>query len=137
VSRLAALFRLTLFLALAGIWSVSPSAFAKGPASSNSIADVALSTLPIEARQTLNLIRQGGPFPYPHKDGSVFGNFERRLPPQSRGYYREFTVPTPGRKDRGPRRIVAGAGATGSVATSGEYYYTADHYRTFRRIREQ
>lgn len=137
MSRLAALFRLTLFLALTGFWSASSPTLAKEPVGNNPIADVALSTLPIEAQQTLSLIRQGGPFPYPHKDGSVFGNFERRLPPQSRGYYREFTVPTPGRQDRGPRRIVAGAGETGSVTTSGEYYYTVDHYRTFRRIREQ
>lgn len=135
--RLAAILRLTLLLALAGIWSVFSPALAKEPASRNAIADVALSNLPVEARQTLNLIRQGGPFPYPHKDGSVFGNFERRLAPQSRGYYREFTVPTPGRQDRGPRRIVAGSGETGSVTASGEYYYTADHYRTFRRIREE
>jgi ribonuclease T1 len=85
----------------------------------------------------LQLIKAGGPFPYPHKDGSVFGNFEKKLPPKARGYYREYTVPTPKRPDRGARRIVAGPGHTGDVATSGEYYYTADHYRSFRRISEQ
>jgi len=79
----------------------------------------------------LRLIEQGGPFPYPRKDGSIFGNFERRLPLQARGYYREYTVPTPGRRDRGARRIVAGQIARG------EYYYTDDHYRSFRRIRER
>ncbi|WP_313953453.1 ribonuclease domain-containing protein [Accumulibacter sp.] len=97
---------------------------------------IALSELPAEGQHVLRLIRQGGPFPYPHKDGSVFGNFERRLPLQSRGYYQEYTVPTPGRRDRGPRRIIAGKGSGGDVATSGEYYYTDDHYGSFRRIRE-
>jgi len=91
--------------------------------------------LPPEARQTLALIRAGGPFPY-RKDGSTFGNFEKLLPAKPRGYYREYTVPTPGESDRGARRIVAGEGSGGDVRTSGEYYYTGDHYRTFRRIRE-
>ena len=84
-------------------------------------------SLPREARETLALIKQGGPFPY-QRDGIVFGNRERRLPAQSNGYYREYTVPTPGARDRGARRIIAGG--------SGEYYYTGDHYNTFRRIRE-
>ena len=83
--------------------------------------------LPREARETLALIKRGGPFPY-KRDGIVFGNRERRLPVQSNGYYREYTVPTPGARDRGARRIIAGG--------SGEYYYTGDHYNTFRRIRE-
>lgn len=83
--------------------------------------------LPPEARETLLLIKQGGPFPY-KRDGIVFNNFEKLLPSQPRGYYREYTVKTPGRRDRGPRRIVAGKAA--------EYYYTEDHYRSFRRIRE-
>lgn len=92
--------------------------------------------LPQEARDTLALVRSGGPFPY-RKDGSTFGNRERRLPAQSRGYYREYTVSTPGAKDRGARRIVAGAGERGDVRTSGEYYYSDDHYNSFRRIRER
>lgn len=83
--------------------------------------------LPQEVRQTLVLIKQGGPFPY-RKDGSVFQNRENRLPVEGRGYYREYTVPTPGRRDRGARRIVAGQ--------AGEYYYSQDHYRTFVRIKE-
>lgn len=90
-------------------------------------ADLAVRDLPPEARATLALIRAGGPFPYA-RDGVVFGNREARLPKRVRGYYREYTVPTPGRHDRGPRRIVAGR--------SGELYYTDDHYRTFRRIIE-
>jgi ribonuclease T1 len=91
------------------------------------IKDIAIAELPSEARTTLQLIEKGGPFPY-QRDGAVFGNFERRLPLKQRGYYREFTVPTPGRRDRGARRIVAGE--------DGECYYTEDHYRTFRKIRK-
>jgi len=91
------------------------------------VPEVAASELPGEARETIALIGKGGPFPYP-RDGVVFGNFEERLPVRSRGYYREYTVRTPGAKDRGARRIVAGRG--------GELYYTDDHYSTFRRIRE-
>ena len=89
--------------------------------------EVALKQLPPEARQTLDRIKAGGPFPYA-RDGSVFRNREGLLPKRSRGYYREYTVKTPGAKDRGARRIVAGV--------PGEYYYTDDHYRTFRRIIE-
>jgi ribonuclease T1 len=93
--------------------------------------------LPPEGRETLQLIKQGGPFPHPKKDGSTFGNFEKRLPQKPRGYYREYTVPTPGAKNRGARRIVAGQGTCGDVRCSGEYWYTADHYKTFRRIEER
>ena len=89
--------------------------------------EVALTQLPPEAVHTLALIKRGGPFPYP-RDGAVFSNRERLLPSKSRGYYREYTVPTPGAKDRGARRIVAGREA--------EYYYTEDHYGSFRRIRQ-
>jgi ribonuclease T1 len=88
---------------------------------------VRVEELPREAHETLALIKQGGPFPY-RRDGVVFGNREKRLPPQRSGYYREYTVPTPGARDRGARRIIAGG--------PGEYYYTDDHYNTFRRIRE-
>jgi ribonuclease T1 len=130
---LAALFRLALLLALAGCFGLSATQARESFFSSG----VALSDLPPEAQQTLRLIQQGGPFPYPRKDGSPFGNFEKRLPQQARGYYREYTVPTPGRRDRGARRIIAGEGRNGDVRTSGEYYYTDDHYRSFRRIRAQ
>jgi ribonuclease T1 len=98
-------------------------------------AEVAVAELPREAADTLALIKSGGPFPF-HKDGIVFMNRERRLPEKARGYYTEYTVRTPGRADRGARRIIAGRGDTGSPATSGEYYYSDDHYETFRRIRE-
>lgn len=104
-----------------------------GSASAREALDsIALAALPPEAQHTLQQIRQGGPFPYPRKDGSVFNNFEKRLPQKPRGHYREYTVPTPGARNRGARRIVAGS----PPETSGEYYYTDDHYRSFRRIRE-
>ena len=96
---------------------------------------VSVSDLPREARETLALIQAGGPFPYA-KDGATFGNYERILPRQKRGYYTEYTVKTPGAKNRGARRIVAGKGRTGDPATSGEYWYTADHYKSFARIVE-
>jgi ribonuclease T1 len=99
------------------------------------VGEVAVEELPREARQTLALIKRGGPFPY-RKDGTVFRNREGHLPRKPRGYYTEYTVRTPGERDRGARRIVAGRGATGDPATSGEYFYTADHYNSFRRIRE-
>ena len=90
-------------------------------------ADVPVAQLPIEARATLELIKANGPFPY-RQDGRTFANREKRLPPRPQGYYREYTARTPGARDRGARRIVAGSG--------GEYYYTDDHYRSFRRILE-
>ena len=89
--------------------------------------EIAAGQLPAEARQTLALIKAGGPFPHA-QDGRTFQNREKRLPRQQRGYYREYTVKTPGARDRGARRIVSGRG--------GEYYYTEDHYRSFRRIIE-
>ena len=89
--------------------------------------EIGVADLPPEARATLALIKAGGPFPYP-QDGRTFGNREKLLPLRGRGYYREYTVRTPGARDRGARRIVAGR--------DGEFYYTADHYRSFRRIRE-
>ena len=91
---------------------------------------VAEAQLPEEARATERLIRRGGPFPYA-KDGAVFGNRERLLPPFKRGYYREYTVKTAGSRDRGARRIVCG----GEQPTQPQAcYYTADHYTSFKRI---
>jgi ribonuclease T1 len=95
------------------------------PAWAHGMATVPVDRLPAEARRTLRLIDDGGPFPY-EKDGSVFGNFERELPGHRRGYYREYTVPTPGERDRGARRLVTGSG--------GETYYTDDHYASFKAV---
>ena len=93
-------------------------------------ATVALSALPNQAQYTQRLIAAGGPFPHT-KDGVVFGNYERQLPRRARGYYREYTVPTPGAHDRGARRIVCG----GVQPTQPEAcFYTADHYTSFQRI---
>ena len=108
----------------------NPSA---APPAESSANEITQQQLPCEAHQTLQRIRAGGPFVY-DKDGSTFRNRERRLVRRARGYYTEYTVRTPGSADRGPRRIVAGQGATGDPATSGEYWYTDDHYQTFRRI---
>lgn len=91
------------------------------------LTSVSVADLPREARTTYQLIKQGGPFPYP-RDGVTFGNYERRLPAKARGYYHEYTVKTPGAHNRGARRIVCGQPA--------DCYYSDDHYETFKRIRE-
>lgn len=96
------------------------------PTTSDGLPVVSLDELPREAAETVALIDEGGPFPHPQDDGKVFHNFEGLLPEQEDGYYREYTVPTPGSEDRGARRIVAGGG--------GELYWTADHYSSFSRI---
>ena len=88
---------------------------------------IAVAELPSEARDTLRAIKQGGPFAY-QRDGAVFKNYERVLPKRARGYYHEYTVKTPGARNRGARRIVCGP--------LPECYYTADHYQTFKSIRE-
>ena len=88
--------------------------------------------LPPEAIDTLQRIARGGPFEY-RQDGATFQNRERRLPPQPRGYYREYTVETPGARDRGARRIIAGGGLPGDSPPI-EYFYSDDHYRSFRRF---
>jgi ribonuclease T1 len=106
-----------------------PSSAGKGTGVPNvsGLPTVRESQLPAEGRRTLTLIRQGGPYPYP-RDGVTFGNFERILPRKAGGYYKEYTVPTPGESDRGARRIVAGQ--------AGDKYYTADHYESFKFIAE-
>ena len=116
---------LALAIALGTI--ATPASAQRAPAAKAPLAEVSVVDLPREARVTLSLIRKGGPYPYA-KDGAVFGNREAHLPRRERGYYREFTVKTPGERTRGARRIVAGKG--------GEFFYTDDHYNHFRRIRE-
>ena len=102
----------------------------EAPRTADEMVTVALATLPAEAQATERLIQTGGPFPYP-KDGSVFGNRERQLPAQRRGYYREYTVTTPGARNRAAKRIVCGGY---QVTTPQACYYTDDHYASFRRI---
>jgi ribonuclease T1 len=114
-----------LMLALAGL--AAPVAAQKAPVAKPEVTEVAIASLPPETRVTMALIRKGGPFPYA-RDGAIFANREGVLPKERRGYYREYTVKTPGQRTRGARRIVWGAG--------GEFYYTDDHYNHFRRIRE-
>ncbi|WP_319004600.1 ribonuclease domain-containing protein, partial [Arthrobacter sp. SO3] len=99
----------------------------RAAANSSGLPEIKASELPAEARLTLALIARGGPYPYA-RDDVTFGNFERVLPRQSSGYYKEYTVRTPGESDRGARRIVAGQ--------AGEKYYTPDHYNSFTFIAE-
>jgi ribonuclease T1 len=106
-------FALGLLFALTSVWGF--------------VSDIPAGELPAEARTALERVKKGGPFPYPN-DARTFNNREARLPIRSRGYYREYTVRTPATRDRGARRIVAGRG--------GEFYYSDDHYRTFKRIIE-
>lgn len=111
-----------------------------------SLRDIRLQELPAEARQTLQLIQRGGPYPH-ERDGITFGNYEKLLPAAPRGHYREYTVTTPGIHHRGARRIVVACERQHPPAASpagllslphcrdgGRFYYTADHYRSFRRI---
>ncbi|WP_406836451.1 ribonuclease domain-containing protein [Streptomyces sp. AHU1] len=95
------------------------------PSWAGGLPTVPAAALPAEARATLALVDRGGPFPYA-EDGSVFGNFERELPGHARGYYHEYTVRTPGERDRGARRIVTGR--------HGEIFYTDDHYNSFKAV---
>ena len=121
---------LALVLGLHLLGSSPAAARTEGPAESANT--VALAALPPEARETRRLISSGGPFPY-EKDGTVFRNRERLLPAEARGFYREYTVKTPGLKHRGARRIVCGGREPTRPLNC---YYTADHYASFRRIVE-
>jgi ribonuclease T1 len=108
----------------------SPVSSAAAPSAvdrASGLPGIAVEDLPPEARATIGLIRDGGPFPY-EQDGAVFGNRERLLPPQPAGWYREYTVATPGSDDRGARRIVAGS--------DGTLYWTDDHYASFWLVDE-
>jgi len=98
-------------------------------ASSQDQETIALAELPVQGQSTYEAIMNGGPFPH-EKDGVVFGNRERLLPQERRGHYREYTVDTPGSRDRGARRIVCGGERTRPSAC----WYTADHYASFKRI---
>lgn len=115
---------------LSALWVFAPVvADARQPPAPDSPAPIAVAQLPPQGRATYALIFQGGPFRH-DKDGSVFGNRERLLPAYTRGYYREYTVGTPGARNRGARRIVCG----GKPVAPSVCYYTADHYNSFRQI---
>ena len=120
-----------LLLLAIGLWCTT-SVQARNTVGESAQALVALSELPRQGQETYRLILAGGPFPY-EKDGTVFGNRERLLPLKPRGFYREYTVRTPGSRDRGARRIVCG----GPPRTPEACYYTQDHYASFRRIVEE
>lgn len=131
MARVAAVkFALTSLL-LAAVMAAPLAQAGTDHSPASSLAAVQVAELPIQGRETYELIRQGGPFPF-GKDGAVFGNRERSLPAEKRGYYREYTVLTPGSRDRGARRIVCGGPARAPHAC----YFTADHYGSFRRIVE-
>ena len=124
------LLRAWLIIFLAVLWlpeGVQADSYRSAQSAHAELAMISIAELPPESRDTLRTIRQGGPFAYP-RDGVVFSNFERVLPKRSRGYYHEYTVKTPGASNRGTRRIISGV--------TGEYYFTADHYKTFKRIQE-
>ena len=116
-------------LVLTGLLIAAASALSLVHAKESGGASVALANLPVQGQQTYALILRGGPFEF-EKDGVVFGNRERLLPNHRRGYYREYTVKTPGSRNRGQRRIVCG----GVPQTPDTCYYTADHYASFRKI---
>jgi ribonuclease T1 len=128
MSRLTSLKAvLTGFLLVAGL--TTSLVQAKGPLYASAEATLPVANLPPEGSKVYALIHQGGPFQH-EKDGVVFGNRERLLPTEIRGYYREYTVMTPGVRHRGTRRIVCG----GKPTKPDTCYYTADHYASFRRI---
>lgn len=108
------------------LWEVASTDDDPAPAGTLPDGTVSASQLPVEARETLALVDDGGPYPY-DRDDSVFMNRERLLPERPRGYWREYTVPTPGESDRGARRLVVGR--------DGETYYTDDHYASFHPVR--
>ena len=117
------------------VWAASvlctPLGYARAPVLQSNLQAIQVAELPVQGRTTYQLIRQGGPFPF-DKDGVVFGNRERILPMQQRGYYREYTVKTVGLKSRGAQRIVCG----GRPTTPDTCFYTSDHYASFRQIVE-
>ncbi|MDR0458187.1 MAG: hypothetical protein LBH10_04050 [Burkholderiaceae bacterium] len=112
--------------------SLPAAAFEPPQSATQATATIALADLPRQGQRTYRLILQGGPFPH-EKDGVVFGNYERQLPLARRGYYHEYTVKTPGARNRGARRIVCG----GYQRTAPDAcYYTSNHYSSFEKIVE-
>ena len=132
------LWRSTLLCCLSvGVLAAPGDAHARDTAPTKiNLPEIGVRDLPKEGRDTLVLIRKGGPFPFA-KDGSIFANRERILPKEPRGFYREFTVKTPSSRDRGVRRIVCGGAVVKQQAQRLEScYYTDDHYASFKKIKE-
>ncbi|MDT5067748.1 MAG: ribonuclease [Mycobacterium sp.] len=126
-----ALVAVAAFIVIAVGWAflrTSPSDPSAPAAPSAGLPTCSLTTLPREAADTVRVIHSGGPFPFPHNDGAVFGNREGHLPNQTRGYYHEYTVTTPGAKNRSTRRIITGGAP---LTDPRQYFYTADHYDSF------
>ena len=119
------MFSLQWVVLAAMLWLPLPTLAAQP--SQPGLSSIPVAELPAEARATLRAIKRGGPFAFA-RDGAVFNNFETVLPRQKRGYYHEYTVKTPGVHNRGVRRIISGK--------TDEYYYTADHYQSFKKILE-
>lgn len=122
--------KLALALTVTAALLVAGPAPARQPSDQDDAATLPYQALPVQARQVDRAIRNGGPFAY-DKDGGIFGNRERRLPAHARGYYREYTVDTPGAHDRGARRLVCGGFEPRQPEVC---YYTRDHYNSFSRI---
>jgi ribonuclease T1 len=124
--RRLAFVALCALVVIVGGWALSRTS---GPATTAAgVPACPLATLPHEVANTVRVIHSNGPFPFPHNDGVVFGNHEHHLPDQSRGYYHEYTVNTPGARSRSTRRIITG----GTPLTNPpQYFYTGDHYDSF------
>ncbi len=117
--------RLTQWLLMAFAVQICAAGIAISKPAADGLATIGITALPIQAVETIERIKMGGPHPY-KRDGVVFSNREKILPKEKRGYYNEYTVKTPGAKNRGARRIVTGK--------EGQFYYTDDHYASFKRV---
>lgn len=126
IALIALMLALAVGYGVRAVRSAEPAPRHFGTTATRAPVAAPLSSLPKQAAQTVALIERGGPFPYPRNDGAVFHNIERTLPREDDGFYREYTVVTPGSADRGARRIIVGK--------DGKFYYTPDHYRSFVRV---
>jgi ribonuclease T1 len=129
--RNAAVVALCALAVVAGAWALlraHPDAPATTTATVGGVPTCTLATLPAQVADTVRAIHAGGPFPFPRSDGAVFGNREGHLPHQARRYYHEYTVVTPGARDRSTRRLITGGAP---LTNPPQYFYTGDHYDSF------
>ncbi len=129
--RKFALLTIGILVAAVGVWLWARTAPPDDPPATAGVRACPLATLPAEAVDTVRRIHSNGPFPFPYSDGEVFGNHEGHLPKQKRGYYHEYTVITPGGRDRSVRRIVTGGAP---LTDPNQYFYTGDHYDSFCQV---